>query len=294
MDNLKLFLRMLMRFFAALPLPVALGIGRFFGFLYGSVIRYRRRYVLQTLQICFPEKTAAERVQIANNMYRNLGMNTVEIARLSGGATADLDARVSVEGEEYVRQALAQGKGALILTAHLGNWDLLGMYTAKRGYALTIISKEIKNEALNDMWMRLRSEFGVKIVLSHNSYRACLKVLKQNELIGFILDTNRPKDAGIFVDYFGRPACTTPGLAFMSAQAGAPVIPVFIHREGKDRHVIRALPALPPPPDREEATILKATQEYTRIIEEEVRRYPDQWLWVHKRWKNQPVADQAK
>jgi len=282
-----------MRLFAVLPLSSALALGRFIGWVLGSVIRRRRGYVLHTLEMCLPEKTAAERASITDGMYRNLGVNTVEIARLAGGRTSDLDARMTVEGEEHVRQALAGGKGALILTAHLGNWDLLGMYTAKRGYPLTIISKVIKNEAINDLWMRLRKEFGVKIVPAHNSYRACLKVLKQNELLGFILDTNRPRDAGIFVDFFGRPASTTPGLAFMSAQSGAPVIPAFIHREGLDRHVIRVLPALPPPPDREEASIRQATQEYTRIVEEEIRRYPEQWLWIHKRWKTQPLTEKT-
>ncbi len=281
----------MIRLFSSLSLASALRVGRLIGWVYGSVIRYRRGYVLSTLRRCFPEKSGPELREIADEMYRGLGMNLVEVARLAGGNVEDLDPRVSVEGEEHVQKALAQGKGVLMLTAHLGNWDLLGMFTAKRGYKLTIISKEIKNPALNDMWMKLREEFGVKIVLSHNSYRACLKILKQNELIGFILDTNRPPGAGVFVDFFGRPASTTPGLAFMSAQSGAPVIPVFIHREGADRHVLRAYPAFPPPPDREEASILKATQEYTRIIEEEVRRHPEQWLWVHKRWKAQPPAE---
>jgi KDO2-lipid IV(A) lauroyltransferase len=221
-------------------------------------------------------------------MYRNLGANMAEVLRLAGGRTEDLDPRVRFEGEERVQEALARGRGVLILTAHVGNWDLLAMLTARSRYRLTVISKSLRNAALNDMWMRIRRHFGVAILPAHQSYRMCLRVLRRNELLGFILDQNRPREEGIFVDFFGRPACTSPGLAFMSAQSGAPVVPAFILREGEERHVVRVLPLIEPPPDREAETIRRATQHYTKIIEDVVREHPDQWLWLHRRWKTQP------
>lgn len=286
-------LKAIIRGVAALPLSTALKLGRGIGWFYGQVLRHRRAYVLDALQRSFPKKPPAEIRRIANQMYAHLALNTVEIARLAGGRGADLDGRIEVRGEEIVQSALQQNKGVLILTAHFGNWDLLGMYTVKKGYPLTIISKVIKNKALNDVWMDLRKEYGVNILPADNAFRPCLKALKRNELIGFILDQNRPSGEGIFVDFFGRPASTTPGLAFMAAQSQAPVVPVFIHRTPDLRHVLEVQEAIPPPADREPATIQAATQLYTRIIEDEIRRFPAQWLWVHKRWKHQPAPAAA-
>lgn len=273
---------------ARLSRPAALRLGRGLGWIYGSVIRHRRSDALAALRRSLPERSEAERQRILDVMYRNLTINYVEVMRLAGGADDDLRQLVTIEGEEIIRTVLRRGKGVLILTAHLGNFDLLAMFSAQRGYPLTIISKEIKNPAVNGMWMRLRERYGVKIVLSHNSMRGCLKVLKGNGVIGFILDQNRPHDQGVFVTFFGRPACTTPGLAFISAVTQTPVVPGFIHRTSDGRHHLRVLPAIEPPADREEDTLRHATQQYTMIIEQEVRRYPDQWIWIHRRWKTQP------
>jgi KDO2-lipid IV(A) lauroyltransferase len=285
---LSFILKTMTRSLGRLSRPVALRLGSGLGWVYGSVIRHRRSVALAALSRSLPDCSGDERQRILKAMYRNFAINYVEILRLAGGAEDDLHQLITIEGEEIVQDVLRRGKGALILTAHLGNFDLLAMFTAQRGYPLTIISKEIKNPALNDLWMRLRERYGVKIVLSHNSMRACLKALKSNELLGFILDQNRPHDQAVFVTFFGRPASTTPGLAFLSAVTQAPVVPVFIHRTDDGRHHLRVLPAIEPPSDRGEDSLRSATQQYTTIIEQEVRRHPDQWTWVHRRWKTRP------
>ena len=155
---------------------------------------------------------------------------------------------------------------------------------------MTIITKILKNPVINRLWGGLRRKAGLNVIPSHNAYRACVRALKQNGLVGFMLDQNRPSNHGVFVDFFGRPASTTPGLAFMSAQTGAPVIPAFMRRTPNGRHVLEVKPLLEPPPDRKPETLLAWTATYTKIIEAEVRRYPDQWLWLHKRWKSRPPA----
>lgn len=273
---------------ARLSRPAALRLGRGLGWIYGSVIRHRRSDALAALRSSLPERSENERQRILDAMYRNFAINYVEVLRLAGGADNDLRQLVTIEGEEIVQAVLRRGKGALMLTAHLGNFDLLAMFSAQRGYPLTIISKEIKNPAVNGLWMCLRERYGIKIVLSHNSMRGCFKALKGDGVLGFILDQNRPHDQGVFVTFFGRPACTTPGLAFISAVTQAPVVPVFIHRTADGRHHLRALPAIEPPADRGEDNLRRATQQYTTIIEQEVRRHPDQWIWIHRRWKTQP------
>lgn len=273
---------------ARIPLSAALAFGAFLGWIFGSVIRHHRRDAFDALRRAYPEKQERELRLIVNRMYRNLGMNLAEILRLSGGSLEEFSKRITIRNAEIGEQVFQRGNGAFILTAHLGNWDLLGMFTVKLGYKLTIISKDLKNKTVNAMWMQLREKFGVGIIPSHNAARPALKALKRNELLGFILDQNRPRDQGIFVDFFGRPACTSPGLAILAAQARAPVVPVFIHRTPDGNHVVQVLPLLEPPPDREPETIRKATQEYTKIIEDQIRQYPDQWIWLHRRWKTRP------
>ena len=287
----KFLLQSAIRWMSSMSLPRAMALGRGLGWVYGSVIRYHRQDAQAALQRSFPEKSLSDINILIDQMYANLGMNLVEVARLAGGRPDRLEDRVKVEGAEHARDAYAQGKGVLILTAHLGNWDLLGMYTPKLGYPLTIISKKVKDPAVNEMWMNLRKEYGVNIVPAHNSYRDCLRVLRRNELLGFILDQNRPRGEGVFVDFFGKPASTTPGLAYLAAQTKAPVLPVFIERTSDTTHTIRAYPALPPPPNREQPAILAATQLYTKVIEDEIRKYPEQWTWIHRRWKTQPLPE---
>lgn len=275
---------------ARLPLSAALKIGAGLGWIYGSLVRYRRREARAALRRSFPEKDDRFFRATINGMYRNLGMNLIEMLRLAGGPLEEFNARIAVEGRANVDQALQRGKGVLILTAHFGNWDVLGMFTVRRGYPLTIISKDLKSKTINKLWMALREKIGVKIIPAHNAIRASLRALRQNELLGFILDQNRPREHGLFVDFFGRPACTSPGLAIIAAQAQAPVVPVFIHRTPEGNHLMQILPIIEPPPDRAPETIHQATQAYTRIIENQIRQHPDQWIWLHRRWKTQPLA----
>lgn len=273
---------------SALPLPGTMAFGRFLGVIYGSLIRYHRKDAEQALQLSLPEKSKKERDEIIANMYKNLGMGIAESMLVAAGRAEELVRKINVIGEEYVVEARKRNKGVLILTAHYGNWDLLSVSTALNGYPLTIISKDIKNKWINKYWMDLRRQYGLKLVPAHNSYRLCRAALKNNELVGFILDQNMIRDEGVFVDFFGRPACTTPGLAYLSAQSEAPVVPVFIRRLPDNKHEVNVLPIIEPPPNREPDTILKATQHYTQIIEEQIKKQPDQWIWIHRRWKTQP------
>lgn len=289
---MKRILQWLSSCVSRMPLARALALGRWLGWVYGSVIRYHRRDAFDALARSLPEIPRDERAAIVDRMYANLGMNLVELLRLGSAPDEYLRDFLSVEGEEHVRAALAQGKGVIALTGHIGNWDLLCTLSPRFGYPLTIITKEIKPPELNEYWMETRRRFGLKFVPAHNSYRKCLSALKKNELVGFILDQNMIRTEGVFVDFFGRPACTTPGLAYMAAQSGAPVLPVFAVREADGHHRIRILPALESPPDREPETIRRFTQLYTRVIEQAVQEHPDQWIWIHRRWRTVQMPGQ--
>lgn len=287
------FLKALAFLFARLPLPMALAVGRGLGWVYGSVIRYHRRDAFEALRRSFPDKPEAEIRSIVSRMYAGFGMNVMELMRLvdaRGGYPGPL---VETEGAEHMAAGLARGKGVIVLSAHTGNWDLLCTAAPAWGYPLTIITKNIKNKAINDVWMEIRSRYGLKFVPAHNSYRTCLTALRKNEIVGFILDQNMIRTEGIFVDFFGKPACTTPGLAYMAAQSGAPVLPVFMVRRPGGRHLVKALPLIEPPPNREPETIREHTQNYTRVIERHIREHPEQWIWLHRRWRTTPAEESA-
>jgi KDO2-lipid IV(A) lauroyltransferase len=281
-------LKGLCRFFGSLPLARAHAIGRGLGWVYGRIVRYHRRDAIEALRRSLPELGEAERTAILDTLYRNLGMNLVEEFRLPSMNEADLRDLMTWDGQEHCTQVLGAGKGLLVLSAHTGNWDLLCTIAPKLNLPSTIITKRIKNRALNDFWMETRGRFGLKFVPAHHSYRQCLAALRKNEIVGFILDQNMIRTEGIFVDFFGKPACTSPGLAYMSAQSGAAVVPAFAWRRPDGSHAVKVLPPIPPPPDRQPETIRAYTQLYTRIIETFVREHPEQWIWIHRRWRTTP------
>ncbi|MFH0909008.1 MAG: lysophospholipid acyltransferase family protein [bacterium] len=281
------FLRFLVKFLASLSRDTAMALGRRLGVLFGAIVRRQRVQAITELTRCFPEKSPAEIRAMTRRMFENLGMNQVELFRWIGGRVEEIEALVTMKGKEHLDRAFLRGKGVIGLVAHIGNWDLMGLWGAKR-FPLTTISKDLKNRGLNDFWMEVRRTSSLGIVPAHNSYRACLGVLKRNECLGFILDQNMIRREGIFVDFFGKPACTTPGMAVLAAHAGAPVVPVFMVRLDDGRHEIHVLPALEPPADRKPESVAKATQAYTKIIEDFVRHYPEQWIWMHRRWRTKP------
>lgn len=257
----------------------------------GSVMRFRRVEVQSALQRCFPEKSIEEVRRVADGMYRHLGVFLIEGLRTGHMDLAALDKEVDFSGFEKGMQILSRGRGLIVLTAHVGNFELLAMMAAIKGAPLTVITKALKPKWLNDWWVETRGKFGIKMLPARNSYRYCREALKANGILGFILDQNMKRNRGIFVDYFGRPACTSPGLAMLSAQTGAPVLPVFMLREPDGRHRVCVFDPLPPPASMDKEAIRQATQTYTTIIEQFVRAHPEQWIWLHRRWRTQPLEE---
>ena len=280
-------LRLLTRALSALPLAKALSLGRALGTLAYLVARRHRPVVLAEMARCFPGDSREEVKDHLHRVFKHMGMNAVEVFRWVGGCSEEMNQNISVVGAEHMKTALARGRGALVLTAHTGNWDLMGLWCARR-FPLTIISKALREPGINRFWMEARAASGLQIVPARKSYRACLSVLKKQGLLGFVLDQNTKTQEGVFVDFCGKPACTTPGLAFLPAHAQAPVVPVFMFRQLNGQHKVHVMPLIEPPATRDEEAITRATQQYTRIIEDVVRRHPDQWIWMHRRWRSVP------
>ncbi len=288
----KALLNFLLRLVGILPLFMVRGLGRFVGFIFGNVLRHHRTDALDALERSIPELSAAERKRTVSRMYLLQGIHFMEFMWYSLKGIDRVKQVVEIEGREHAEEALQRGKGLIALTAHIGCFELMPMATAAQGYKLSTIVKKIKNEAVNEVVEKLRSHEGLTFLATRHAYRDCLKALRRNEAVGMIIDQNMTRNAGIFVDFFGRPACTSPGLAYMAAQSQAPVVPVFIYRKPDGTFRLKVHPLMEPPPDRETESVRAATQAYNHKIEEAVREAPEQWIWMHRRWNTKPAKGQ--
>lgn len=275
-----------------LSLDRALAVGRGIGWILGRVIRYRRAESAEAIRRSLPGLTAGQVSCALDEMYASFGMNAMESFWITpDGLPGYLNERVEVHGRGIIEAEMAKGRGALVLASHAGNWDLLCRSTRFLGFPLTIISKTARSPSFEAFGRIVRERFALRVLPAHGSYRDCLRTLRRNETLGFVIDQNMTRSEGIFVDFFGRPACTTPGLAFLSGQSGASVIPIFMERLPGGRHAIRIMTPIPPPPDLKPESIRTATQTYSRITEDWVRAHPGQWIWIHRRWRTQPGPD---
>jgi Kdo2-lipid IVA lauroyltransferase/acyltransferase len=270
-----------------LPRGAALSLGRGLGAAGYLLVGGRRRLALDNIRRAFPAMGPREARAIARASFAGLGMNAVEFLLLPRLDAAGVARLMQIDGEEHLREALARGKGVLLLTGHFGNWDLLGVALAQRGFPLTVLSKVSRSGAVNRLWMGTRERAGVRILTGRNIMRSILGELRKGGVVGFVLDQNALRKDGVFVPFFGRPACTLSALAVLAARTGAPVVPLSTWREG-GRHRAVIEPALPPPPPGEEG-VVERTAAYTRWTEQVIRRRPAQWTWLHDRWRTRPV-----
>lgn len=287
--------KIISRLCATLPLAWALALGRFLGWVWGSVVRHRRSYAISALQTSFPEKSKSEIKRIVNRMYANLGMNIIETLRLPHASAAYFEDKIEIVGRVNVERARQRGRGVLMLCAHLDNWELVSIVSPRYlDTRASVVVKKIKSRIGADLMLWIRQRYGLNLFGAKRSYREILRTLKNNEVIGFVIDQNMIGREGEFVEFFGRPACTTLGLAHLAAQSGAPIVPVIPVRKSHGRHIVKFLDPIDPPASKDRAELLRATQGYTRIIEDAIRENPDQWLWIHRRWKTQPkLADES-
>lgn len=288
------------RFVRLLPLRVALAFGAGLGRLLYALGGGRRRLVLRNLAQAFPEKPDAERRAIARRALANLGRTLVEVLRLPDLTEEDVRARIRVEGHDTFELLRRTGKGALALSAHFGNFEYISVALNRLGLIQChLIGRRVKNARIDAALKALRACHGVDTIANKKTFHDILERLRQGCGIGVVLDQNMKRSMGIFVDFFGKPASTTPGLALLAERSrGTPVVSIFAvresaWREGGDpaKHVIVLNPPIPwLEGATHEETLRLNTQRYTAVIEEWVRRYPDQWFWLHDRWRTQPPA----
>jgi len=283
------------RFFAALPLAAALRFGAWLGEIFYLFDRRDRRLALFNLNIAFPDKVVAERRRILRASCRNLGRLAAEFCHLQRLDAATLSQLVSFGDRAAWERAIerAAGQGAVILTAHFGNWELLAYAHGLLGHPVTLVHRAMRNAIFDQAITAVRTAAGTRAIKKRAAAKEALRTLQQHGIVAIPADQNQVFSYGVFVDFFGLPACTTPGPARLSMLTGAPVIPVFLVRDGESgHHRLEMLPEVEMirSGDRE-ADILENTRRCTAVIEDMIRRYPEQWIWFHKRWKTRPRGE---
>lgn len=259
------------------------------GRVLGSVIRYRRTLVLDQLEQAFPQLEIAEREKLADEVYRHLGRTVGEVF---GSRFGDLAAQVKIDpGWDPLDEALSRGKGAIVVTGHIGNFELGGAVLARR-YALLDVIKPQRNDLFDDYINELRLERGIATVTMDRSGPAVARHLRQGGLVSLLIDQDAGQQ-GVFVPFLGQMASTWPGAARLSLRTGCPIVPLAILRQDDSSHCMFIGDALWPEgrPSTPEGTA-EYLQEITACLEGYVHRNPEQWFWVHRRWKSQ-MPEQA-
>ena len=249
-----------------------------------------RRVGMRNLAIAFPEKTAAERRKIVRKVFTSLGRQFAEVCLFPTYSTENVSRTVAYDGYENFDRASQRGKGVLFLTGHIGGWELSAFAHSLYGHPLHFVMRPLDNPYLDALVRRYRTMHGNTPILKDNPARELLRAMKAGATVGILMDTNMTPPEGVFVDFFGIPACTASGLARIALRTDAAVVPGFTVWDP----VLRKYRLRFEPPvalirtGNNDADILANTALFTKVIEDVVRRYPDQWLWVHRRWKTRP------
>jgi KDO2-lipid IV(A) lauroyltransferase len=275
-------------FINLLPEGFALWLGRQFGRMVYHLDRRHRKVAIENLHTAFgQEKTKRELYAIAQKTFKNLGMMTVEFFRIPRMDVKTFKERVKIEGLEEALRLLERKKGVLLLIGHFGNWELMGLISKVIGNPIMVIAKPMKKNKWVDQFItNIRNAGGLEVISSVKASRKVMKALAQNRIVGILIDQRAKRSEGVWADFFGRTAPTTPSLAVLAMKTSAPVLPVFMVRNGFQKHrlIIKEPLELIHTGDIKKDVVAN-TQLFNHTLESMVRQYPDQWFWVHRRWE---------
>jgi KDO2-lipid IV(A) lauroyltransferase len=271
---------------ASLPRKAQLALGHAIGWLWFDVLKIRRQIAIDNVGIAFPEKSLQEQTQIARASLISMGQTLIEYFLFPFFRRDKVREMFEVVGEENIKSALAQGKGVIMMTLHLGNGDFAVAGLSRLGYVINLISKEFKARWLNDLWFGMRRKQGTRFISPEKSSFEILRALKRNEVVVFVLDQFMGPPIGVRTQFFGKETGTAMGCALMADRTRAPVVPCYTYRQ-PDGHHVMVFEAPIPFLDHglRDQNIAVMTQIYTDKIEAIIRKHPEQWMWIHRRWK---------
>jgi KDO2-lipid IV(A) lauroyltransferase len=286
-------LRLLAGAVGALPRPLARAVGAGVGAAARALLGRLRSVGMRNLEMSYPEKSVSERRAILRGVYRSLGWQIGEFCKMAGYTKQQADKFVRYDGLERYISARDRGKGVLVLTGHLGAWELSSFYHSLAGYPMSLVIRRLDNPRV-DAWVNsIRCLHGNRVIHKDDFARGLLTAMHRGETVGILMDTNMTPPQGTFVPFFGVEACTASGLARVALRSGAAVLPGFLVWEPAERcYVLRFGPELElVRTGDQEHDIVANTALFTATIETYIRMYPEQWLWVHRRWKTRPGGE---
>jgi KDO2-lipid IV(A) lauroyltransferase len=273
--------------FYLMPLRIGLSISSFLGTIAFRALPEYRRLTLDNLSLVFgAEKSPEEIERIALGVFRNLAKNTVELVNFPKVNKSNVDEFVTIENADILDRAFARGRGVIILTAHFGNWEFLAL-ALRAKYPGVTVGRKIYFKKYDEYLNKLRKINDVNVIYRDDSPKAMLKVLKKNEILGIVADQDVDSVSGVFVNFFGRQAYTPVGPAVLAKASGAALVPAFIVRQNRHHRLIVEKPVELADTGDKEKDIVTNTQRWSDVVESYIRRYPDQWVWMHRRWKTQ-------
>src|SRR5437870_3872566 len=285
-----LLVRFLLAIFRSLPLPAGLRLGPALGRLAYWFSSRLRRTGERNLQLAFPDLSEQRRDDLLRGCFRNFGRLLAVFSHFSTRDLEKLKRFIVCEGLERIEAARANGMGVILFTGHLGAWELTSFALSIFGQPLSFLVRRIDNPKIEALVDRARTRRGNRTIDKRAAAREMLQTLQAGKPLGILVDLNTNEREGIFVDFFGIPASTTFTLARLAARTGAQVLPIFAPWDEKQRRFLVKIdePLSVPRTGDEMRDVRELTQKFTSVVEKYVRTYPDQWLWIHRRWKTRP------
>jgi KDO2-lipid IV(A) lauroyltransferase len=263
-------------------------LARAIGAFWWNVLRWRRSVAAENIAQAFPERSPAQRRALGKAAFVHLVHTLFDLLRIPLYAARGFD-NVEIHGLEHWEAVRGRGKGALCVTGHVGSFELaIAAIAARVDTKLSVVVKPF-GPGLDRFITDSRTGSGLALIPARNALRPILGTLAKGEPVLFVLDQNATRKIGVFVDFFGKPACTMSALAVLALRTGSPVLAATAHREPNGAHVIRLHPEIPLEKQASIAeTVRHMTARYTRFIEDAIRAHPEQWMWTHKRWRTRP------
>jgi KDO2-lipid IV(A) lauroyltransferase len=282
-----LILRGFSSFINLLPEKFSLWVGRQLGNVMYYLDVEHRKVAIQNLHIAFGQEKSEEEIRfIAKKNFQNLGMTAVEFFRIPRMDVENFKKNLIVEGLDKAIELLKRKGGILLLVSHFGNWELMGLMSKVIGNPIMVIAKPMKNRYIDRFITEIRKEAGLEVIPPEKASRKVIRALSENRAVGILIDQRAKRSEGVWADFFGRKAPTTPGLALLALKTGAPVLPVFMIRNGFQKHRLLIKEPLELIHIGNVKKDVEAnTQLINHTLESMIRQYPDQWFWVHRRWE---------
>jgi len=284
---------LLLKFLGFLPRRLARGVAVFTASILLALLPKFRRIAMFNLRLAFPDLPDERRKATIRNMTRFLGWQTAEFARFPSYNRESIEQIIEIEGHDNFLQAQQRGQGVLILTGHIGAWELSSFAHAVYGYPMHYMARPLDNPRLDAFVNGYRCLSGNQPIYKNESARAVLKSLSNAGIVGILADQNTLPEEGTFVDFFGKTACTTTGIARLALHTGAAVVPGYAYWDTEaQKYKLRFEPEVEiSNTGNSEHDIFENTQRFAKIMEQIIRKFPDQWVWVHARWKTRPNGE---